>query len=47
MPPGQVARRGDRYWSVDLEILHTAAREQLPACTADLRHVLDVLGESA
>ena len=35
------------YWSVDLEILHTAAREQLPAFTADLRNVLDALGESA
>ena len=35
------------YWSVDLEILHTAAREQLPAYAADLRHVLDALGESA
>ena len=35
------------YWSLDLEILHTAAREQLPAFAADLRHVLDVLGESA
>jgi uncharacterized protein with HEPN domain len=35
------------YWSVDLEILHTAAREQLPAFAADLQHVLDALGESA
>ena len=35
------------YWSLDLEILHTAAREQLPAFAADLRHVLDALGESA
>jgi uncharacterized protein with HEPN domain len=35
------------YWSVDLEILHTAAREQLPAFAAELRHVLDALGESA
>jgi uncharacterized protein with HEPN domain len=35
------------YWSVDLEILHTAAREQFPAFAADLRHVLDAVGESA
>jgi uncharacterized protein with HEPN domain len=35
------------YWSVDLEILHTASREQLPAFVAGLRYVLDALGESA
>jgi hypothetical protein len=28
------------YWSIDLEVLHTAAAEQLPAFAADLRHVL-------
>ncbi len=33
------------YWSVDLEILHTAAREQLPQFAADLRRVLASVGE--
>jgi uncharacterized protein with HEPN domain len=31
------------YWSIDLEILHTTATEQLPAFAADLRAVLDAL----
>ena len=28
------------YWSIDLSILHTTAREQLPGFAADLRRVL-------
>ncbi len=35
------------YWSVDVEILHTAAQEQLPGFVTDLQHVLDVLTASA
>jgi uncharacterized protein with HEPN domain len=35
------------YWSIDLEILHTTAAEQLPAFAADLRHVLGSITESA
>ncbi len=31
------------YWSVDVEILHTTAREQLPAFTAELQRALDAL----
>lgn len=34
------------YWSVDVEILHTAAQQQLPGFVADLRRVLDTLDES-
>jgi uncharacterized protein with HEPN domain len=33
------------YWSIDLEVLHTTATEQLPAFTADLRNVLNTLTE--
>ena len=33
------------YWSIDLEVLHTTATEQLPAFTADLRSVLSTLTE--
>ena len=33
------------YWSIDLEVLHTTATEQLPAFTADLRSVLNTLTE--
>ncbi|MBV9384705.1 MAG: DUF86 domain-containing protein, partial [Streptosporangiaceae bacterium] len=29
------------YWSIDLEVLHTTAAEQLPAFTARLRMALD------
>lgn len=29
------------YWSIDLEVLHTTAAEQLPAFTASLRTALD------
>lgn len=35
------------YWSIDLEVLHTTATEQLPAFTADLRTVLTALREHA
>jgi uncharacterized protein with HEPN domain len=35
------------YWSIDLEVLHTTATEQLPAFTADLRTVLTALRERA
>jgi len=35
------------YWSIDLEVLHTTATEQLPAFTNDLRRVLGTLGEDA
>lgn len=31
------------YWSIDMEILHTTATDQLPAFAADLRAVLDIL----
>lgn len=32
------------YWSIDLNVLHTTATEQLPAFIGDLRKVLDALG---
>jgi len=35
------------YWSIDLEVLHTTAAEQLPAFAADLGHVLGSITESA
>ena len=35
------------YWSIDLEVLHTTAAEQLPAFTADLRTVLIALRKHA
>jgi uncharacterized protein with HEPN domain len=35
------------YWSIDLEVLHTTATEQLPAFAGDLRRVLSTLGEDA
>jgi uncharacterized protein with HEPN domain len=31
------------YWSIDLEILHTTAREQPPAFVKDVRQVLAAL----
>ena len=34
------------YWSIDLEILHTTAREQLPGFAADLRRVFTVVSEA-
>lgn len=33
------------YWSIDLEVLHTTATDQLPAFTADLRSVLTTLNK--
>src|SRR5215467_788824 len=35
------------YWSIDLEVLHTTATEQLPAFAASLRSVLSTLTDSA
>jgi len=35
------------YWSIDMEILHTTATEQLPSFTADLRRVQDALTAEA
>ena len=47
VPWQQPARLRNRivhgYWSIDLEILHTTATEQLPDFAGDLRQVLDVL----
>jgi uncharacterized protein with HEPN domain len=34
------------YWSIDVAVLHTTAREQLPDFTEDLRQVLNVLRET-
>jgi uncharacterized protein with HEPN domain len=33
------------YWSIDLEVLHTTATDQLPAFTSDLRRVLATLSK--
>jgi uncharacterized protein with HEPN domain len=35
------------YWSIDLEVLHTTATEQLPAFTAGLRRVLSSFTDTA
>jgi uncharacterized protein with HEPN domain len=35
------------YWSIDLEVLHTTATEQLPAFTANLRTVLGSVTDNA
>jgi uncharacterized protein with HEPN domain len=35
------------YWSIDLEVLHTTATEQLPAFAADLRAVFNALTDGA
>jgi uncharacterized protein with HEPN domain len=35
------------YWSIDLEVLHTTATEQLPAFTANLHTVLGSVTDSA
>jgi uncharacterized protein with HEPN domain len=35
------------YWSVDLEVLHTTATEQLPAFTASLSRVLSNITDGA
>ncbi len=49
IPWQQPARLRNRivhgYWSIDLEVLHTTATDQLPAFTADLRRVLTALSE--
>jgi uncharacterized protein with HEPN domain len=31
------------YWSIDLDILHTTATDQLPSFARDLRQILDTL----
>jgi uncharacterized protein with HEPN domain len=33
------------YWSIDLEILHTAATEQLPSFIEDLRRILSGISD--
>ncbi|HVB45171.1 MAG TPA: HepT-like ribonuclease domain-containing protein [Streptosporangiaceae bacterium] len=47
IPWQQPARLRNRivhgYWSIDLEILHTTATDQLPAFARDLREILDTL----
>jgi uncharacterized protein with HEPN domain len=35
------------YWSIDLEVLHTTATDQLPAFTGDLRRVLATLSKDS
>jgi uncharacterized protein with HEPN domain len=35
------------YWSIDLEVIHTTATEQLPAFTANLRTVLNSVTDNA
>ena len=35
------------YWSIDLEVLHTTAANQLPAFTDDLRRVLVTLSKDS
>jgi uncharacterized protein with HEPN domain len=35
------------YWSIDLEVLHTTAEDQLPAFVDSLRHALAVLEREA
>jgi hypothetical protein len=35
------------YWSIDMEILHTTATQQLPSFAHDLRTVLDTLTADA
>jgi uncharacterized protein with HEPN domain len=51
VPWQQPARLRNRiihgYWSIDPEILHTTARDQLPSFTAALRNVLDTLTAEA
>lgn len=48
IPWQQPARLRNRivhgYWSIDLDVLHTTAADQLPAFTANLRRVLATLG---
>jgi uncharacterized protein with HEPN domain len=49
IPWQQPARLRNRivhgYWSIDLEVLHTTAINQLPAFTADLHKILAALTE--
>ena len=33
------------YWSIDLDVVHATAQEQLPGFTADLRRVLAALAD--
>jgi uncharacterized protein with HEPN domain len=51
VPWQQPARLRNRivhgYWSIDLEILHTTARDQLPSFTSALIDVLDILTAEA
>lgn len=51
VPWQQPARLRNRivhgYWSIDMEILHTTATEQLPSFAHDLRAVLDSLTADA
>jgi uncharacterized protein with HEPN domain len=52
IPWQQPARLRNRivhgYWSIDIEIIHTTATEQLPAFARDIRDALDTLtGEQA
>jgi uncharacterized protein with HEPN domain len=51
LPWQQPARLRNRivhgYWSIDLEVLHTTAAEQLPAFANDLRKVLTALDQNA
>ena len=51
IPWQQPARLRNRivhgYWSIDLEILHTTATEQLPAFASELRNAFDILTAEA
>jgi len=51
IPWQQPARLRNRivhgYWSIDMEILHTTANDQLPSFAGDLRTVLDALTAEA
>ncbi|SRR6266487_336507 len=51
VPWQQPARLRNRivhgYWSIDMEILHTTASDQLPSFASDLRTVLDALAAEA
>jgi len=51
IPWQQPARLRNRivhgYWSIDLEILHTTATDQLPSFARDLCKVLDILTAEA
>jgi uncharacterized protein with HEPN domain len=51
IPWQQPARLRNRivhgYWSIDMEILHTTANDQLPSFAGELRKVLDALTAEA